>query len=143
MISAGLALISAIVAVELDVEPAPLGQVVEVSLLLVEELVQRLQVAVVGADRGEPGQLGVEGQQRLVQVVEGDVVPAQLAAQLAEAGVVAAVGDDHDPRAGAFDQAALLEDPQRLAHGRAAHPGLLGERALRGQAVADRADRRR
>ena len=136
MISAGLALSSAIVRVELDVEPAPLGEVVEVALLLVEVAVQRLQVAAVGADRGEPGQLRVERHQRLVQVVEGDVAAPQLAPQLAEGGNVAAVGDDHDPRAGAFDQAALLEDPQRLAHGRAADAGLFGEGGLGRQAVA-------
>src|SRR5882757_5024371 len=58
--------------VEFDVEPAPLGEVPEVFFLRLHRVVEFLQVAFVGAYRGEAGQLGVEGHHRLVQVVEGD-----------------------------------------------------------------------
>src|SRR5581483_2841184 len=71
----------------------------------------------------------------------GDALPGELLGEAAERAEVALELGTRDERAAvppdrAAQQAARLERLQCVAHGHAAHAVLLGERALRGQAVA-------
>ncbi len=121
---------------ELEVEPTPLAEILEMVLLRFEVLVQRGDVGFVGSLGCQAGQLGLDRQQRLVQVVEGHIAPAQRGGDLAMSRILVLAPDHHDLWAGPFDQAALLQHTQCLADRRPADAGLLGELGLRWQSFA-------
>ena len=106
--SAGLALISAIVRWKSSSSRLHSAKSSSARVLRLEVVAQRADVRVVGALGRQARELGLDRQQRVVQVVERDAAPAQGVRELAVDLVVRLAPDDHDPRARALDEAGLL-----------------------------------
>ena len=107
-------------------------------LHLAEDVREFAHVVGVRTGRRERRERRLHHDQPLDQVADRRLVPPQRPTHLTVLGLLGPAADDHDLRAQALDEPALLEDAKSLPHGRTAHARLSGKILLACKAIAVR-----